>query len=86
MSTGAFTDPTIPHPKAIMWQWCLALGSVPCSLWEINIDINSTAVPDPSKAGQQKPDPPFLPPAEITLEQRIIDVERRLTELEKKVK
>ena len=78
-------DPATPHPKAIMWQWCLALGSVPCSLWGVNIDINSTAVLDPSKAGQQKPDPPFLPPAEITLEQRIIDVERRLTELEMKV-
>jgi hypothetical protein len=58
---------------------------VPCSLGGVNIDINSTAVLDPSKAGQQKPDPPFLPPAEITLEQRIIDVERRLTELEMKV-
>ena len=76
-------DPTTPHPKAIMWQWCLALGSIPCSLWGINIDINSSAVLDPSKAGQQTPNW-YPPPEEKTLEQRMTDVERRLTELEKK--
>jgi hypothetical protein len=59
-------DPAEPHHKAIMWQWCLALGSVPCSLWGIDIDINSTYVLDPSKAGQQKPHPKFASPAETS--------------------
>ena len=75
-------DPATPHHKAIMWQWCLALGKIKCSLWDIVIDINSTAVLDPSKAGQQKPEPPFEPREEMTLEERMTEMERRLMKLE----
>jgi hypothetical protein len=79
-------DPTEPHPKAIMWQWCLALGSIPCSLWGTDIDINSSAVLDPSKAGQQEPDPEVVPPAETAPQEHMKRLEKRLAELEKKVK
>lgn len=83
-------DPGKPHGKAVMWQWCLALGNRPCKLWDVPIDINTISMLDPSKAKSPAPSPDPVPATTISppdhrprrrLEERVEALEKEVKRL-----